>query len=170
MKNCPKCGNSCDDAAVFCNKCGTALAAQPAQNQAQQNQAPQYQAPQYQAPQYQPRPVVDLSDHTAEFDRADISENKVFAMLPYLMGMIGIIIALLANKGSKFIAFHVRQALMIEICVALSIFACVIPILGWIVFGIVSLIALVLKVIGFVYVAGSKAKEIPIVKSLSFMK
>ena len=55
-------------------------------------------------------PYVDPKDHTAEFTPQDISEHKVFAMLPYLLGTIGIIIALLAAKDSKYIMFHVREA------------------------------------------------------------
>ena len=50
-------------------------------------------------------------DHTAEFDPKDISENKVMAMLVYLMGWVGILIALLGGTTSPYAAFHVRQGL-----------------------------------------------------------
>ena len=78
MKNCPNCGNPCDDGAAFCNKCGAPFG----------------------APNYQAQPMFDPADHTAEFDPADISENKVIAMAPYLMGWVGIIVALLAINNS----------------------------------------------------------------------
>ena len=74
MKNCPKCGKPFDDNVAFCDACGTPLNGAPAPVAAV--------------------PVVDPTDHTAEFDPKDISENKVLAMVPYLMGWIGIIIAL----------------------------------------------------------------------------
>ena len=64
-------------------------------------------------------PYVDPKDHTAEFTPQDISEHKVFAMLPYLLGTIGIIIALLAAKDSKYIMFHVREALKLTVCAIL---------------------------------------------------
>lgn len=30
----------------------------------------------------------NITDHTAEFDPTDISDNKVLAMIPYLLGVI----------------------------------------------------------------------------------
>ncbi len=53
-------------------------------------------------------------DHTAEFSAQDISDNKVIAMLVYLMGTVGIIIALLA-RDSRYAGFHVRQALKLTV-------------------------------------------------------
>ena len=59
------------------------------------------------------RPVkpVQSWDHTNEFDAKDVSENKAVAMLVYLLGFLGIIIALLAGTTSPYAAFHVRQGL-----------------------------------------------------------
>lgn len=42
----------------------------------------------------------NITDHTAEFDPTDISDNKVLAMIPYLLGVIGVIITLLASGNS----------------------------------------------------------------------
>ena len=49
-------------------------------------------------PNYTP---YDPYDHTSEFTAKDISDNKVIAMLVYLMGTIGIIVALLASKDAR---------------------------------------------------------------------
>ena len=59
------------------------------------------------------RPVKPVQnwDHTNEFDTKDVSENKAVAMLVYLLGFLGIIIALLAGTTSPYAAFHVRQGL-----------------------------------------------------------
>ncbi len=150
MKNCPNCNNPCDDNAAFCNKCGTPFPGS--------------------APQYQAQPIFDPYDHTAAFEKEDISQNKVLAMAPYLMGWIGIIIALLAINNSKYVAFNVKQALKLEVCSILSLFLCIIPILGWIAFGVCAIIIFVLKIMGFFYVCGGKAKELPIVRGLGFLK
>ena len=108
MKNCPKCGAPVNDTAKFCPVCGGACAApeQPQQNTqefAQQSQQQYQQASQqqtYQQPQYQaPQPSYDPYDHTAEFTTKDISENKVIAMLCYLMGTFGVVLALLGSVG-----------------------------------------------------------------------
>ena len=79
MKFCPNCGSPLEEGAVTCPNCGDPLTlkAEPA-----------------------PAPYVDPMDHTGEFDAADISENKVIAMLPYILGVAGLIIALLARSDS----------------------------------------------------------------------
>lgn len=185
MAFCTKCGAQVPDGTAFCTSCGAAIApaAAPAPQAAPEQPAqaaapapipqpqPQYQQQQfqqqYQQPQYQ---AVDIKDHTAEFDPKDISDNKVFAMCCYLLSVIGVIIALLASNESKFARFHVRQALKIQVCEVLSAFLCIIPILGWIAFGIIEVILFVVTIISFFNAAGGKAKDAPIVGSLGFLK
>ena len=157
MKYCPKCGAQMEDNAAFCPNCG---------NNAQPNNSP-YQAPVYAAPE------PDPFDHTGEFDAKDVSENKVLCMLVYLMGAIGIIYALLAGKDSKYVAFHVRQALKFEvvtillgIVMALLCWTIIVPIVG----GVCLAIVLVLKVICFFQICSGKAKEPAIIRSLGFLK
>ena len=157
MKYCPKCGAQMEDNAAFCPNCG---------NNAQPNGSPN-QAPVYAAPE------PDPFDHTEEFDAKDISENKVLCLLVYLMGAIGIIYALLAGKDSKYVAFHVRQALKFEvvtillgIVMALLFWTIIVPIVG----GVCLAIVLVLKVICFFQICSGKAKEPAIIRSLGFLK
>lgn len=117
-------------------------------------------------------PYVDPKDHTAEFTPQDISNHKVFAMLPYLLGTIGIIIALLAAKDSDYIMFHVREALKLTVCAVLvgivSAILCwtvIVPIAG----GVCAIIILVVKIICFFQVCSGKAKEAAIVSSFGFL-
>jgi len=114
--------------------------------------------------------MTSPTDHTAEFDTRDISDNKVLAMIPYLMGWVGIIITLLAAGTSAYAGYHVRQALKLQVCSILSIFFAIIPILGWIATGVCSIIIGVLNIICFFNVCFGKAKEPPIVSSLGFLK
>ena len=116
---------------------------------------------------------VKLTDHTAKFDAADISENKVLAMIPYLMGLLGILIALLAGKDSAYTAFHVKQALKIQVCCALlAILApiSVITVIGPFVCGVCIVILWVVNIISFFDVCAGKAKEPAIVSGLKFLK
>lgn len=114
----------------------------------------------------------DPKDHTAEFDAKDISDNKVMAMLPYLLGTIGIIIALLASRESAYTYFHVRQALkitvvsvLIGIITVLLCWTIVVPIAG----GVCGIILLVVRIICFFQICTGKAKEAPIVSGLGFL-
>lgn len=180
MRICPNCNTTVEDNAVFCNNCGTQFVVE--------NQNPQYQqAPNYNTPPqpgFAPTPKYDPYDHTAEFDAQDVSDNKVIAMLVYLMGAIGIIIALLASNKSKYVSFHLRQALkflvveiLMPIALVVGAVVCIIPILGLIVYGLVAIVAgvayitfFVLKIICFFQICSGKAKEPAIIRNLKFLK
>lgn len=123
------------------------------------------------------------TDHSAEFSAKDISENKVSAIAAYLLGPIGIIIALLLARDSAYTAFHVRQALKITICsVLLELFAAVfalfgmIPLVG-IIFRMILVLAsvawfgvLILRLIAIAQVSSGEAKEPVIIGSFTFLK
>ncbi len=179
MKVCPKCGAQLDDNVAFCVNCGTALNAQPAPEAPAAPAAPEAPAAPAVpvapvAPQPIPAaPVFDPTDHTAEFDPKDISDNKVVAMIVYLMGPIGIIIAALLSKESPYVGFHVRNELKISVCCILV--ALVMSLLIWtiivpIVAGIALLVLVVIDIICFFQVCKGQAKEPAIIKNLKFLK
>lgn len=170
MKACPQCNNMIDDQAEFCPACGAQFAAvqQPAQPA-----APGVPYTAAQPPYAAPAPAFDPYDHTAEFDAQDISENKVIAMVAYLIPVLGVIIALIAAANSKYAAFHVRQALkltvvstLVALCSAVLCWTFIVPIAG----GVCSVIVFVLQIIAFFQVCGGKAKEPAIIRSLGFLK
>jgi len=182
MKTCPICNAQVPDDATFCTICGASLAvaeapaaetapvAEPAPEAAPVQQAPVYAAP---AGAYAPTPVVDPFDHTAEFDAQDISDNKCYAMLVYLMSVVGIIIALLASKDSPYLKFHIRQAIKLEvttiIVTIITAFLCwtvIVAIAG----GVCLCIVTVLKIICFFQICKGEAKEPAIVRNLKFLK
>ena len=160
MKTCPVCNNSIPDDAVFCENCGANTTVQPGAYAVppQQPYMPNF------APSY---------DHTAEFDAKDISDNKVIAMLVYLMGPIGVIIALLVGNSSPYAAFHVRQALkitvvntLVAIASALLFWTVIVPFAA----GILMLALLVIKFICFFQICEGKAIEPAIIRNLDFLK
>lgn len=161
MKICTKCNQPLDDNATYCYKCGTQF------NDGQQS------APNYNQPVNNQYVYYDPYDHTGEFDPQDISENKVISMLVYLMGAIGIVIALLASNTSKYAAFHVRQALKFTVIEILS--AIVTLLLCWtvivpIAYGIFILVLTVIKFICFFQICAGKAKEPAIIRSFGFLR
>ena len=190
MKVCPKCNSQLADDAMFCTSCGAQLGGsaqeqQPHAQSVQQNQQfnqqtnqqfnQQYNQQTNQNPYYtQPvAPAYDPFDHTAEFDAKDISDNKVFAMAAYLLGLLGIIIALLASHDSKFARFHVNQALkftiiniLIAICSLVLCWTIIVPIAA----AVMCLVFFVIEIICFFQVCSGKAKEAPILRSLKFLK
>ncbi|MBR4097431.1 MAG: zinc ribbon domain-containing protein [Oscillospiraceae bacterium] len=145
MKYCSKCGAQCDDNASVCPNCEAIFVAPAAAS-------------------------GDSDDHTAEFDPRDISDNKVVAMLPYLLGPIGLIIALLMTNTSKYVTFHIRTALKFIVVETLLVFVNIIPFLGQIAYIVGFIICLVLRIIAFFQVCNGKAKDPAIIGSLGFLK
>lgn len=159
-------------------------------------QSGMHSAPQNNIPQSEFHPIVlpqntyrhqnnnnQNTNHSARFGEHDISENKVSAIAAYLLGPIGIIIALLIARDSAYTAFHVRQALKMTICsVILELFAGflalfgMIPFVGIIFKMILFLIAagwvgiLILRLIAIAQVSNGEAKEPAIIRNFAFLK
>lgn len=175
MKVCPVCHSQVGDGSYYCTMCGNRLPddLEPMPYQPQNYQNP-YQQSTYQQPVYQqPVPAYNPYDHTAEFDAADVKENKLYAMLMYLTGIVGIIIALLAAKESDYVQFHLRQnvkflvvEMLLALCAVVLMFTVVVPIAAMIVLVVVEII----RLISFFQVCGGKAKEPAIIRSLGFLK
>ncbi len=119
-------------------------------------------------------------NYRSKFTADDISENKVSAIAAYLLGPIGIIIALLIARDSAYTAFHVRQALkltvssvMLEIAAAILAVFGMIPFLGIIfklllvIVGILWFIVLVLKLIAIAQVCDGEAREPAVIGKLN---
>ena len=181
MKMCPNCRNQINDEAVFCPICGTAIGVEP-QFQPQETPRPiyEYSTESQPAPAFTPPvPYVDPYDHTKEFDIRDISENKVAVMLMYLLGPLGILIALLAAGNSMYVAFHVKQAMKLTVAEILGALALVVAayILWSIRLRVFMLFVVAIAVIGlialhllcFFLVSKGKAKEVYLVRSLKFL-
>ena len=190
MKTCPNCGTQVADEAVFCNNCGTnvanvdsaaaavdnaAKAVDQAASQALNNAGPapvQNFQPQFNQAGFQGQPYVakaDPTDHTAEFDPRDIADNKLFAVLPYFTFIFGVIAALLV-KESPFTRFHAKNAIRIEIATILACIPCIIPVLGWLVTGVLMVILVIIQIIAIVNCFQGKAKDLPILGSIGFHK
>lgn len=185
MKQCTNCGTQFDDNVQFCPNCGQAAANQTAANQGAQYNAQgapnaaqngaqgNYQqyagAPYGYAPQYVPNPY----DHTAEFSAQDVSENKPYALLLYISGIIGIVVCLLLKSDSAFLKFHLKQAVKIFVTQALVLmfgallaFTIIVPLAA----AVCTVILFVIQLICFFRVCGGKSVEPPIVAGLSFLK
>ncbi len=193
MKKCPKCGQMMDDNARFCSVCGLEMADVKPENESTEDRADEGAAAgkeqfhkatnnnqggfsQEQSRQVPPlnqyRPpyqTYDPKDHTSEFDPADIADNKLFAALPYFLGLAGVIAALLV-QGSPYTRFHIKNEIRFLIASILACIPLLVPVLGWIVCGLALTVIGVLKIVAMVEVLQGKAKEIPIISNISFLR
>ena len=117
----------------------------------------------------------NTKDYTAEFDKGDIEQNKVMAILAYLGWLV--LIPLFAAKESKYARFHVNQGLILAIVetvimIVLSILT-LIPVIRWIFYiveAVVGIVFLVMWVIGIMNAVNGRAKELPLIGSFRLLK
>lgn len=101
------------------------------------------------------------------FDQEDINKNKTMAGLAYIIFFLPLIVC----PDSKFAKFHANQGLLLLILgFAGSIILSIIPIIGWILLPIFSILVFVFAIIGLVNGLGGKAKELPIIGKYRIIK
>lgn len=163
MANCNKCGAQIDDNAAVCPSCG-----------AQQNTAADTINAAFSA-------VNSMGeDFTSQFDRNDIEQNKIIAILSYIF--ILFLVPLLAAPTSRFARFHANQGLVLFICelvigfvatIAMIILAFV-PIVGgiinWCISGVLMIVFLIFMVLGIINAANGTAKELPVIGKIKILK
>ncbi len=110
--------------------------------------------------------VLDTPDTTAEYDAADINNNKVMAILAYI-GIL-VLVPVFAAKESKFARFHANQGLVLFIVSVILGALANIPLIGW-AFSVLNIVTFVFCVLGIVNAATGKAKELPIIGSIKIL-
>lgn len=117
----------------------------------------------------------NTKDTTAEYDAADIEANKIMGVFAYLSWLV--LIPLIGAKDSKFARFHCNQGLVLaitEIVVAVCLGVLKkLPLLGWIfaIAGdILGIVCLLMAIVGILNALNGKAKELPIIGSMKFLK
>ena len=162
MAYCGKCGTKVDEGVKFCPSCGNPMEAPAPEQQAQTQQA-QAQQSDLSAKVTNLNNTADITD---QFDKDDIEKNKVMGLLAYILFFI----PLLAAKDSPFARYHANQGLVLFICGLISSVLWIIPILGWIIAPILSIVITVLAVIGIINALNGKAKELPIIGKFKILK
>ena len=162
MAYCGKCGTKVDEGVKFCPSCGNPMEA-PAPEQQVQTQQAQAQQSDLSA---KVTNLNNTADITEQFDKDDIEKNKVMGLLAYILFFI----PLLAAKDSPFARYHANQGLVLFLAAILSSVILIIPILGWIIAPILSIVITVLAVIGIINALNGKAKELPIIGKFKILK
>lgn len=181
MKQCKQCGNTVNDNVNFCNNCGS-----PVENTVNQAAQPNGQPNQAAGQQNQTNDfasnfanINNTPDTTAEFDPADIEQNKIIALFSYLSWLV--LIPIFAAPKSKFARFHANQGLVLAIVeivwvIAQSILTGILIAISWrlaflaSILSLVNIVFLVFAILGIVNAVSGKAKELPIIGKIRILK
>jgi len=95
------------------------------------------------------------------------SEDKTVAIIGYLTGLGLLIATILHGKNpTAFGAFHLRQMLGLMATVGAAGIVAIIPVLGWIAWGIIALGAFVFWIMAFISAINGEKKPLPIVGAI----
>ncbi len=167
MTFCGKCGNKLEEGTMRCPSCGASVEMPKEERGGQSDFTSKIGA------------LNETADTTAEFDAADINQNKGMAILAYL-GIL-VLIPIFAANGSKFARYHANQGLVLLITevlygIAYGILSAIIMLISWrlaflvSLIGLVGIVFLVLLIIGIMNAANGKAKELPIIGKIRLLK
>lgn len=194
MAFCGKCGQKVEEGVKFCPACGAPLqanadqpapqpVAQPARTEEQESLS---QAAATDALSSTLGKLNSTTDSTAEFEKKDIEQNKVMAILAYF-GIL-VFIPILAAKESKFARYHANQGLILFIVligwsIADYILTSLLRAILWrgmglweiyslcgTILNLVYFVFTILAIIGIVNALNGKAKELPIVGKYKILK
>lgn len=154
MATCPNCGAPLPEGVSFCTNCG---AAAPVSSESASASGATYKDP---------------YDQTGKFSTVEIAEGKLYALAAYLLGPLGMIIALLGAKNNRFTMFHLHQSLRFAILyvflgliAAVLCFTVIVPIVA----GIAIVVLMVIELIAVIQACGGQAKEAAIIRSIDFL-
>jgi uncharacterized membrane protein len=178
---CSRCGAQNSDDARFCVSCGAAIAQIPPQAASQSQTPPHTQQGQYDQ-QYQAayqQPHYGQPDINGNADPRDIQDNKVMAVLAYILFFVPLIAG--TYKVSPYTKFHTNQGTILAILAitygiaygVVSTILAFIPIIGWIIASVlrlVSLVFLVFAIIGIVNAATGKMGKLPLIGDITILK
>lgn len=98
-------------------------------------------------------------------------DSKTYAFLATFLSIVGFLIALMTKKDDEYVMYYAKQSLVIFIlAVVITIvnqilFA--IPVIGLIVYWVLSLILLLIWILSWVYALSGEKKNIPIISDFA---
>ncbi|NLL53266.1 MAG: hypothetical protein GX207_11865 [Peptococcaceae bacterium] len=102
-----------------------------------------------------------------EFDPEDIEKGKTMAGLAYILFFLPLIVC----PDSSFGKFHANQGLLLLITgVVGTVVLSIIPIIGWILLPLFSLVLLVFVIIGLINGLQGKVKRLPLIGKFNIIK
>ena len=173
MAYCANCGNNVEEGVKFCPSCGTPMEAPAAEQQASQTGGQNDLTAKLSA-------LNNTADTTADFDKADIEQNKVMGILAYLSWLV--LIPIFAAPKSKFARFHANQGLVLAITevawwIVTAILNAILYAISWrlgslvgTLLGLVNLVFLVMLILGIINAANGRAKELPVIGKFKILK
>ncbi|NLP43928.1 MAG: hypothetical protein GX351_04825 [Peptococcaceae bacterium] len=108
-----------------------------------------------------------ITHNVEEFDPADIEKGKTMAGLAYILFFLPLIVC----PDSSFGKYHANQGLLLLITAVVgTVVLSFIPIIGWILLPIFSLLILAFAIMGLINGLQGKAKRLPLIGKFDLIR
>lgn len=150
MAFCKNCGIQMEDGIKFCPACGTAMEATP----------------------------QSAAGSIATAEKKDAADNKVMAILAYIL----VLIPIFAAKDSKFARYHSNQGLILLLAaiaygVAFSVLSTLLVLISWRlalavtgILGLLGWVFLAFSIIGIMHACKGEMKPLPLIGGFRILK
>ena len=91
------------------------------------------------------------------------SESKSWAFIAYLLSVIGFILIMLTRKQDHYAMYHAKQSLVLFFATLIAMVIGMVPILGWIISWMMSIIILILWILGMIHALNGKQIPLPLI-------
>ncbi len=136
----------------------------PDQGYTQQQQTGYYQQPGQDAYQQQPDQNYQYQQPNQNYYTPPVQQGNPDTGLGAIcyLGPIFYLVALVANGTSPFVRHHANQGLALDVLTMVSMLMLIIPFLGWIAYGIFSIVLFVFRIMGIFNARGGGMSSLPI--------
>jgi uncharacterized membrane protein/uncharacterized protein YjbJ (UPF0337 family) len=109
----------------------------------------------------------EIDDYSDQMDPDDVSKNRLMAILAYIGPLV--LVPIIMAKDSKFAKFHSNQGLVLFLLILVCSCLSGLKVIGWL-FSLCSIVLGILAVVGIIYAAQGKAKELPVIGNWTILK
>jgi uncharacterized membrane protein len=105
----------------------------------------------------------------AENSQGTRSDTNLLGALCYFLGWVtGVILWFSVPKTNKFIRFHAMQSIIFSVVLMIIFFALLwVPVIGWVISGLVGLLAFVLWIVLMVKAYQAQMYKLPVIGDLA---
>ena len=91
------------------------------------------------------------------------NDSKFWAFIGMLLGIVGLVLVLLFKKKDVYALHYAKQGSVLNIFAVIISLISVVPIFGWFIFIIGSVISTIWLIMGLVYSVSGEKRDIPVI-------
>ena len=93
----------------------------------------------------------------------DMEEGKVWAFIGIFLWLLGFFVVFFMRRKNRYAIYYAKQGAVLSVMYVLFVLLRGIPLVGWIIYLVGSILVVFLWVVGLIYSLSGEEKELPLV-------